>query len=67
MYIDPKCKQIIKSIERLMYKPNTTVIEQNNEVHMADAVGYLIDYLFPVKKETTNKQPLRWGFSGSVR
>ena len=67
MFIDPKCKQIIRSIERLMYKPNTTVIEQNGDVHMADAVGYLIDYLFPVKKENNAKQPLRWGFSGSVR
>lgn len=67
MFIDPRCKQIIRSIERLMYKPNTTVIEQNGDVHMADAVGYMIDYLFPVKKATTEKQPLRWGFSGSVR
>lgn len=67
MFIDPKCKQIIRSIERLMYKPNTTVIDQTDDVHMADAVGYLIDYLYPVKKETTAKQPLRWGFSGSVK
>jgi hypothetical protein len=67
MFIDPKCKQIIRSIERLMYKPNTTVIEQNGDVHMADAVGYLIDYLYPVRKENKSKQPLRWGFSGSVK
>jgi hypothetical protein len=67
MFIDPKCKQIIRSIERLMYKPNTTVIDQTDDIHMADAVGYLIDYLYPVKKETTAKQPLRWGFSGSVK
>jgi hypothetical protein len=51
----------------LMYKPNTTVIDQTDDIHMADAVGYLIDYLYPVKKETTAKQPLRWGFSGSVK
>ena len=67
MFIDPKCKQIIRSIERLMYKPNTTVIDQTDDVHMADAVGYLIDYLYPVKKENNAKQPLRWGFSGSVK
>ena len=42
-------------------------IDQTDDVHMADAVGYLIDYLYPVKKETTAKQPLRWGFSGSTR
>ena len=67
MFIDPKCKQIIKSLERLQYKPNSSVIEHSGDEHMADAVGYLTDYLYPVKKETTNKQPLRWGFSGSVK
>jgi len=67
MYIDPKCKQIIKSLERMMYKPNTSIIEQSDDVHMSDAVGYLIDYLYPVQKEIKNKTPLRWGFSGSVR
>jgi len=67
MYIDPKCKQIIRSLERLLYKPNTSVIDQNDDVHMSDAVGYLIDYLYPIKKETETHTPLRWGFSGSVR
>jgi len=67
MYIDPKCKQIIRSLERMLYKPNTSVIDQNDDVHMSDAIGYLIDYLYPIKKQTENKTPLRWGFSGSVR
>jgi len=67
MFIDPKCKQIIKSLERMTYKEGSSVINKDGENdHMADAVGYLVDFLYPVKPETNTQQPTRWAFGGTT-
>jgi len=67
MFVDPKCKSICRSLERLQYKPNTSVIDKDGENdHMADAVGYLTDFLFPVTTNVSNSQPQRWAFSGNA-
>lgn len=49
--IDKKCKNLIASLEQVIYKPGTREIDktQDNE-HITDALGYPIEYLFPVKK-----------------
>jgi len=66
MFIDPKCKQIINSLERMVYKPGTSVIEKDGELdHMADAVGYLIDFLFPLRTDYESSTPQRWAFTGN--
>lgn len=68
LFVDPKCKQVIKSLEQLVYKPNTSVIDKDGENdHMADSVGYLIDFLFPVTTNVANSQPQRWAFSGNAQ
>lgn len=64
LFIDPKCKQIIKSLESQQYKPDSSIIDNNQHTHMADAVGYLVDYLYPVQTRHTTLQPQRWSFSG---
>lgn len=67
LFIDPKCKQIINSLERMVYKPGTSVIEKDGELdHMADAVGYLVDFLYPVRTEHAPQQPQRWAFTGNT-
>jgi len=67
LFVDPKCKQICRSLERLQYKPNTSVIDKDGENdHMADAVGYLVDFLYPVTTNMSNSQPQRWAFSGNA-
>ena len=67
MFIDPKCKQIIKSLERMTYKEGSSVLNKDGENdHMADAVGYLTDFLYPVKPENNTQQPLRWAFGGTT-
>jgi hypothetical protein len=66
MFIDPKCKQIINSLERMVYKPGTSVIEKDGELdHMADAVGYLIDFLYPLRTDYESSTPQRWAFTGN--
>jgi len=66
LFIDPKCRQIITSLERMVYKPGTSVIEKDGELdHMADAVGYLIDFLYPLRTEYESSTPQRWAFTGN--
>ena len=66
LFVDPKCKQVINSLERLVYKPGTSIVEKDGKHdHMADAVGYLVDFLYPLKTEYSHKEPERWAFSGN--
>ena len=66
LFVDPKCKQIISSLEKMVYKPGTSVIEKDGELdHMADAVGYLIDFLYPLRTEMESSTPQRWAFTGN--
>jgi phage terminase large subunit len=66
LFVDPKCKQVINSLERLVYKPGTSIIEKDGtHDHMADAVGYLVDFLYPLKTEYNHVEPERWAFSGN--
>ena len=62
LFVDPKCKHTIDSLTKLTYKEGTTQIEKNGFEHQADAVGYLVDYLFPVKTHYPEvEEPLTWG------
>jgi len=61
LYISPKCKQTIKSLERQTYKEGTSIPNKDDGFdHMNDALGYLIEYLFPVRTEYATPQPTRW-------
>ena len=68
LFIDPKCKQTIKSLEKMVYKPGTSVIEKADGLdHMADAVGYLVDYLYPIQTKFDPQPPQRWAFTGNTQ
>jgi len=61
LYISPKCKQTIKSLERQTYKEGTSVPNKGDGFdHMNDALGYLVEYLFPVRTDYAAPQPTRW-------
>ena len=61
LYISPKCKQTIKSLERQTYKEGTSVPNKDDGFdHMNDALSYLVEYLFPVRTEYDTPQPTRW-------
>lgn len=67
-FVHKNCKQAIKSLESLSYKPNTSIIENNEHTHMADAIGYCVDMLYPVKRDYEPKaEPQRWGFAGTTQ
>ena len=61
LFIDQRCKNVIKSIERQIYKEGTTVPDKdNNYDHMNDALGYMVEYLYPVKQHFTPSAPQRF-------
>lgn len=60
LLIDPKCKQTIKSLERQTYKEGTSIPNKDGYDHMNDALGYLVEYMFPVRTEYQRQQPQRW-------
>jgi len=61
LFVDPKCKQTIKSLERQTYKEGTSQPDKDSGYdHMNDALGYLVDYLYPIKREHDIPQPTRW-------
>ena len=61
LFIDPKCKHAIKSLERQTYKEGTSQPDKDSGFdHMNDAVGYLVDYLYPIKRLHDTPQPTRW-------
>jgi len=61
LFIVKFCKNAIKSIERQIYKEGTHIPEKDcGYDHMNDALGYLIEYLYPLKRNFAPSQPKRW-------
>lgn len=64
LFIDPKCKYTIEGLERQVYKPGTSQPDKESGYdHMNDALGYMVDYLFPVRRDIDPDlySPSRWG------
>ena len=64
LYIDPKCKYTIEGLERQTYKEGSSQPDKDSGYdHMNDALGYMIDYLFPVRRDVDPSlmAPQRWG------
>lgn len=50
LYIDPKCKHLIDSLEKVIYKPGTRDMDKTGGIeHSADALGYPVHRRYPVK------------------
>lgn len=51
LYVDPKCKHLIASLEQTIYKKGSREIDKDADVeHSGDALGYCIHYQFPTRK-----------------
>lgn len=61
LFIVQSCKNAIKSIERQIYKEGTHIPDKDSGYdHMNDALGYLVEYNFPLKRNFVPSQPKRW-------
>lgn len=48
--INESCRNMIESLEQVIYKEGSTEIDKSlNKEHIADALGYVIEYRFPIK------------------
>ncbi len=64
LFIHPRCKYTIEGLERQTYKEGTTQPDKSSGYdHQMDALGYMVDYLFPVKRDIVPSAtlPQRWG------
>jgi len=62
LFIHPRCKYTIEGLERQTYKEGTTQPDKDSGYdHQMDALGYLVDYLYPIRKDTPAYVPQRWG------
>lgn len=70
LFVDPKCKYTIEGLERQVYKEGSSQPDKENGYdHMNDALGYMIDYIFPVRRDIDPNliQPQRWGHNIGAR
>ena len=61
LFIVKSCKNVIKSIERQIYKEGTHIPDKDSGYdHMNDALGYLIEYNFPLRRDFVATPQKRW-------
>ena len=61
LFIVKFCKNAIKSIERQIYKEGTHIPDKDSGYdHINDALGYLVEYNFPLRRNFAPSQPKRW-------
>jgi hypothetical protein len=62
LFISPKCKYTIQCLERQVYKEGSTAVPEKGEFdHMNDALGYMVDFIWPIKRDRDlTQQPRRW-------
>jgi len=51
LFISPKCKYTIESLEKFCYKEGTQTPDKGQWDHMFDALSYAVDYLFPIRRD----------------
>jgi len=62
LYVSSACRETIRSFERTCYKPGSTQLDKSGGVeHMTDAIGYFIEYEYPVQR------PQRVSYDGVPR
>lgn len=59
LFIDPKCKNLKKSMAGLTYKEGTTLPDKSGGLdHMADALGYMVHQIFPLVSKDAGQRSL---------
>ena len=70
LIINPKCKYTVEGLERHTYKEGTTQPDKDSGYdHQMDALGYMVDYMFPVRRDVDPAllTPQRWGHNIGAR
>ena len=52
---------VIKSLERQIYKEGTVIPDKDSGYdHFNDSLGYMIEYLYPIRRDFNPTRPKRW-------
>ena len=61
LFVDPRCKYTIESLERHVYKEGTSQPDKDSGYdHMTDALRYMIHYIWPVRRDVQPIPAQRW-------
>lgn len=61
LFIDPRCKYTLESLEKFCFKPGTQVPDKDSGFdHLFDSASYCIQYMFPIQKPTITLPAKRW-------
>lgn len=59
LFVDSECRNVIRSLERQTYKEGTSLPDKTQGYdHINDALGYMIEYLYPVNSSTIQHSKL---------
>ena len=59
LFINPQCKNIVNTLVKQTYKEGTSVPNKQQGLdHLGDALGYMVSYLYPIKREI-EEQPIQ--------
>jgi len=62
LFVDPRCKYTIESMEKHTYKPNSSVPDKDSGLdHFSDAVRYLCEFLYPIRQPVAPMPIKTWG------
>jgi hypothetical protein len=62
LFLLASCKYTIEGLERHTYKEGSAQPDKSTGYdHQMDALGYMVDFLFPIKKDIEPTEPQRWG------
>lgn len=57
LFISPRCKNIVNTLVKQTFKEGTSVPQKTQGLdHLGDALGYLVSYLYPIKRDTGQEQ-----------
>ena len=61
LFVDPKCKYTIESLERHAYKEGTSQPDKDSGYdHMSDALRYMVSYIWPIRRDVAPPPAQRW-------
>lgn len=67
LFLDPRCKYCIESLEKHTYKQGTSIPDKDSGFdHFSDALRYMVDWLFPIKRDIPQQPQIMWGHKMAV-
>jgi hypothetical protein len=61
LFMIKSCKNLIKSLQRQIYKEGTHVPDKDSGFdHFNDALGYMVEYMYPLRRDFKPNRPTRW-------